>query len=334
MASSKSLRVGVIGPAGFGGSYLCVELLNRGHTVIGISRNPEKLGKHPNYIPRPVDIDQISFTELAKHFEGIDILVSEYGPHTEGPMALLYSKFSICRKADSLLTTLPVPFLETVRKMVLAYKASSISYFLFVGGAGSLHVPGTNECCVDHPDFFLSYRRAISTSLAHIAYMEDRLGIMGTSLRRYREARIAQRENRATAEDKQSIDEYEQSIRSKDQASDFIKAGRAAYMFFDGNESFRWSFVSPSALYRPGKRTGKYEISVDDMILEGEQKEGQSIFEDRLTGISVADMAIAIADEIEQQKLVYKHWSAWGDISEDKPAPSYLRLDSVQGGSA
>lgn len=92
MAPSKPLRVGVIGPAGFGGSYLSVELLNRGHTVIGISRNPEKLGSHERYIPRSVDIDSISFSELAKHFEGIDVLVSEYGPHTGGTDALVYSK--------------------------------------------------------------------------------------------------------------------------------------------------------------------------------------------------------------------------------------------------
>jgi hypothetical protein len=69
------------------------------------------------------------------------------------------------------------------------------------------------------------------------------------------------------------------------------------------------------------------------MILEGPQQEGKDIFEGRLTGISVADMAIAIADEIEQQKLVWKHWSAWADISEDLPAPSYLKLDTVDGGS-
>jgi putative NADH-flavin reductase len=222
-----------------------------------------------------------------------------------------------------------VPFLETVRKLILAYKTSPASYFLFVGGAGSLHVPGTALCCVDHPDFFLAYRRAISTSLAHIAYMEERLGIMGTSLRRYREARLA---GKPSKEDKETIEEYEKQIRAKDNASDFIKAGRTAFMFFDGNESFHWSFISPSALYRPGKRTGRYEVNVDDMVLEGEQK-GDDIFEGRLTGISVADMAIAIADEVEAKQLVWKHWGATGDISEDLPAPAYVTLDAVEGGS-
>ncbi|KAH7345885.1 hypothetical protein BKA66DRAFT_506206 [Pyrenochaeta sp. MPI-SDFR-AT-0127] len=312
-----TLRVGVIGPAGFGGSYLCVELLNRGHTVIGISRKPQALGKHERYIPRPVDIDQVSIEQLAENFNDLDVLVSEYGPHTAGHMALLY-----------------MPFVETVRKLILAYKRSSASYFVFVGGAGSLHVPGTPDCCVDHPDFFLAYRRAISTSLAHIAYMEERLGIMGTALRAYREARLASDAGKATDADRQVIQGYEGNVEKKDDASDFIKAGRTAFMFFDGNESFRWSFVSPSALYRPGKRTGKYEISIDDMVLQGEQKKGESIFEGRLTGISVADMAIAIADEVEKQKLVYKHWSASGDISEDVPAPAYMTLEAVEEGSA
>ncbi|EDU50597.1 NADH-flavin reductase [Pyrenophora tritici-repentis] len=315
--SSKPLRVGIIGAAGFGGSYLSVELLNRGHTVIGISRNPEKLGKHERYIPRSVDIDEVSIRELATKFGDLDVLVSEFGPHTAGAGALLY-----------------MPFLESVRKIILAYKRSSVSYFLFVGGAGSLHVPGTADACVDHPDFFVAYRRAISTSLAHIAYMEERLGIMGTTLRRYRDARLAASAGTATQADQDVITEYEKQIRVKDNASDFIKAGRTAYLFFDGNESFKWSFVSPSALYRPGKRTGEYRISVDDMVLEGEQKEGEDIFEGRLTGISVADMAIAIADEIEQRKLVWKHWSATGDISEDVPGPAYMKLSAIEGGSA
>jgi hypothetical protein len=163
--------------------------------------------------------------------------------------------------------------------------------------------------------------------------MEERLGIMGTSLRRYREARLAESSGTATQEDKTVIADYEKQIRVKDNASDFIKAGRTAYMFFEDRKTFSWSFVSPSALYRPGKRTGKYEVSVDEMVLVGKQQEGQDVFEGRLTGISVADMAIAIADEIEQRKLVWKHWSAWADISEDAPAPAYVGLDAVEGGS-
>jgi putative NADH-flavin reductase len=69
--------------------------MNRGHTVIGLSRKPEKLGKHARYIPRPIDLDELSIEELAQKFEGIDVLVSEYGPHTAGVGALLYSMYFI-----------------------------------------------------------------------------------------------------------------------------------------------------------------------------------------------------------------------------------------------
>ena len=93
MSPQSPFKVGIIGAAGYGGSYLSVELLNRGHTVIGISRNPSKLGKHERYIPRSVDIDNASIEEIAETFKGLDVLVCEFGPHTAGAGALLYSTF-------------------------------------------------------------------------------------------------------------------------------------------------------------------------------------------------------------------------------------------------
>jgi hypothetical protein len=49
--------------------------------------------------------------------------------------------------------------------------------------------------------------------------------------------------------------------------------------------------------------------------------------EGRLHGISVADLAVAIADEAERQIHMGRHWTAWGDLSDDTPTPSYVRLD-------
>ena len=89
--AEAKLKVGVIGPAGFGGSYLCVELLHRGHEVVGISRNPEKLGAHDRYTPRKADVSAQSIEELAEAFKGLDVLVNEYGPHSAGHEALQYS---------------------------------------------------------------------------------------------------------------------------------------------------------------------------------------------------------------------------------------------------
>ena len=90
------LKVGVIGPAGFGGSYLCVELINRGHEVIGISRNPEKIGAHELYTLRKVDVSVQNIEELAEAFGGLDVLVNEYGPHSAGHEALQYSQEAFC----------------------------------------------------------------------------------------------------------------------------------------------------------------------------------------------------------------------------------------------
>lgn len=92
MSQAASLKVGVIGPAGFGGSYLCVELINRGHHVVGLSRNPQKLGSHALYEPRSINVDVQNEAELAKAFSDVDVLVCEYGPHTAGHEALRYSQ--------------------------------------------------------------------------------------------------------------------------------------------------------------------------------------------------------------------------------------------------
>jgi len=75
MPSKKNLKVGIIGPAGMTGSYTAVEFLNRGHSVVGISRNPAAVGTHPRYTPIPLDFDKSSISEIAKAFEGLDVLV-------------------------------------------------------------------------------------------------------------------------------------------------------------------------------------------------------------------------------------------------------------------
>lgn len=69
------LRVLVIGSTGHGGSYLCVELVNRGHHVTGLSRNPEKLGKHPLYTPLAFDVVEANFLDLINVLKGYDVVV-------------------------------------------------------------------------------------------------------------------------------------------------------------------------------------------------------------------------------------------------------------------
>lgn len=51
-----------------------------------------------------------------------------------------------------------------------------------------------------------------------------------------------------------------------------------------------WTLVSPPAMLEPGPRSGKYRLGEDQLLMAG----------DAPAGISVADLAVAIADEIEQ----------------------------------
>ncbi|KAF2815574.1 uncharacterized protein BDZ99DRAFT_435993 [Mytilinidion resinicola] len=310
MPSRKSLNIGIIGPAGFGGSYLCVELLNRGHKIVGISRFPSKLGKNPSYEPRSIDVTKASIQELAEAFKGLEVLVNEYGPHTAGEGALQYQ-----------------PFLELTRKIVLAAKSSKVNYFIMVGGCGSLHMPDKPfQSVCESNEWWLAYRRGIADSEAHVSYMEDRLGSMGFSLRGYRNARKLQREGEATEESRAIIAAYEEKARSNDSALVFVTACRTSFMFFDGNTSFRWTYISPPALYRPGPRSGRYEVIFDEIPLKSAAKDDPSDLEGRLHGITAADLAIAIADEAEEQTRVGRHWSAYGDLSEDTPYPSYVTI--------
>ncbi len=53
-----------------------------------------------------------------------------------------------------------------------------------------------------------------------------------------------------------------------------------------------WTFLSPSAMFAPGERTGKFRVGGDALLSDAEGK----------SAISMEDYAIAMADEIEQPK--------------------------------
>lgn len=72
------------------------------------------------------------------------------------------------------------------------------------------------------------------------------------------------------------------------------KAARDALTGLRGNTSLDWTFLSPPAMLVPGERTGIYRVGGEDLLMA----EGQP------AGITVADMAVAIADEIEAPKHV------------------------------
>lgn len=120
---------------------------------------------------------------------------------------------------------------------------------------------------------------------------------------------------------------------------DYIKACRTSYMYFDDRKyvssiwftivkssanvierTFDWTFISPSAMYCPGKRTGEYIAHYNEYLPEPVVK-GEI-----LPGISAADFAIAIADEAENKNAIFKHWTVTADQSDDSIVPTYPSL--------
>lgn len=55
-----------------------------------------------------------------------------------------------------------------------------------------------------------------------------------------------------------------------------------------------------------GIRTGKYEIHVDDNAGAAEAGSKHGIYNE--------DMAVAIVDEVENNRLTHKHWTCTGPV--------------------
>ena len=70
------------------------------------------------------------------------------------------------------------------------------------------------------------------------------------------------------------------------------RAARDALAALRKNEVLDWTFLSPPAMLLPGERTGTYRVGGEDLLMAG----------DKPAGISVADLAIAIVDEIERPR--------------------------------
>ena len=72
------------------------------------------------------------------------------------------------------------------------------------------------------------------------------------------------------------------------------RAARDALTRLRGNTTLDWTFLSPPALLAPGERTGQYRVGGEQLLMAGEAP----------AGISVADLAVAIVDEIETPKHI------------------------------
>jgi len=121
------MKIVVCGATGQVGSRILNELLERGHEVTAVVRDPGKL------VPRPgltvIEGDVSNVESIVAALPGADALVSAYGPGPENPELLL----------------------GATEKLLEAAKASGVPRFLWVGGAGALEVaPGVTLIASGH----------------------------------------------------------------------------------------------------------------------------------------------------------------------------------------
>lgn len=76
-------------------------------------------------------------------------------------------------------------------------------------------------------------------------------------------------------------------------------AAREALNLIQNETSLDWTFLSPPILLAPGERTGKYRLGTDAPLMNGEAP----------GGISVADLAVAIVDELENPRHVRQRFT-------------------------
>jgi putative NADH-flavin reductase len=121
MNNKTKLNVVVISATGNAGQTVVNELINRGHEVTAVVRNPEKLSKGIKYV-----IDELNSIEtISIAISGADVVVSAFGPSSSDPRY-----FSDESYTDQLV--------HLTQKLIAAVESQGIRRLIVLGGAGSL----------------------------------------------------------------------------------------------------------------------------------------------------------------------------------------------------
>ena len=154
-----SLHIALIGATGFIGSALLHEALSRGHRVTALVTRPERLTPHPQL--RAVKADVKNTAALADQLHGHDAVISAFSGHAQADVRGYY--------------------LDGVRSIVEAVRASRVPRLLMVGGAGSLEVaPGVQV--LDSPDFPAQWRASAEGARDALALLRGQEGLDWTML--------------------------------------------------------------------------------------------------------------------------------------------------------
>ncbi|WP_113635778.1 NAD(P)-dependent oxidoreductase [Nubsella zeaxanthinifaciens] len=124
------MKVAVIGATGFVGKNLVNELANRGHEVLAIARNADKVAEQSQVNAVSVDVNDQE--ALAKVLAGTDVVVSAFNPGWTNP-------------------NIYADFIKGAEAIQAGVKAAGVPRLIVIGGAGSLYMEGSQ--LVDGPGF-------------------------------------------------------------------------------------------------------------------------------------------------------------------------------------
>lgn len=124
------MKVALIGATGFVGAAVLQELLQRGHEVLALARDPGKLAARPRL--QVVQVDVMDAAQVQKAVVGADAVVSAYNAGWSNP-------------------NIYADFMQGSRAIVQGVKFAGVKRYLVVGGAGSLYMNG--QQLVDGPEF-------------------------------------------------------------------------------------------------------------------------------------------------------------------------------------
>ncbi len=270
------MKIAVIGATGTIGSQVTRLLLDRGHALTAIARDPSKLDPHANLALRPADI--FDFAQLEAALAGHDALVVAFAPKDNAHVGYFQLVEAAWRIKRAFKKVLPE------------------AYFLNVGGASSLYSPRGFQMFEEPgwPHWFFNagspdhWRRLYGFS-GFEAFRE---------MAEQREAILAD----PTRDPLSNFtgDLIETWYAQIDGIFGKGMGGRAQLEYFECDHSFRWSFVSPPWLLGLPDASGAYRTTIDTLPVENGQP----------AGIAVPDLALAIADVVEKQGFVHQHWSA------------------------
>lgn len=271
------MKTAIIGATGTIGRLVTRQLLDRGYAVTAIARNTDPIEDHPLLTRKAADI--FKFDQLGAALSGHDALVVAFAPKDNGYVGYMQ-------------------LVEAAWRIKRAFKqVIPDAYFLNVGGASSLWTPRGFQMFEDPgwPHWFFNAAPA-----AHWR----RLHQLSGGLPAFKEM-AEQREQILADPSKDPYSNFTGEVieawyREIDKIFGKGMGGRAQLEYFDCDRSFRWSFVSPPWLLGMPEVTGKYRTTIDTLPVENGQP----------AGISVDDLALAIADTAEKQGFVHQHWSA------------------------